>query len=88
MSVSAGRLVERAAAADALVETWAKGVMEALGIDPESDHACGPADLLPLVRWAKEDADKLRAIRDPDVSTADYLHRFYPIVSGDQGERS
>lgn len=26
---------------------------------------------------AKKDADKLRAIRDPDVSPADYLHRFY-----------
>lgn len=34
---------------------WEALLLEALGID-DPDHADGPSDLLPIVRWAVEDA--------------------------------
>jgi len=39
---------------------WEALLLEALGID-DPDHADGPSDLLPLVRWAVEDARCLQA---------------------------
>ena len=39
---------------------WGVLLLDALGID-EPDHASGPSDLLPLVRWAVEDAQCLQA---------------------------
>lgn len=38
---------------------WEVLLLDALGID-DPDHASGPSDLLPLVRWAVEDVERLR----------------------------
>ena len=42
---------------------WEVLLLDALEID-DPDHADGPSDLLPLVRWAVEDARRLRQALD------------------------
>ena len=39
---------------------WEALLLDALGVD-NPDHASGPSDLLPLVRWAVEDARCFKA---------------------------
>ena len=66
---------------------WEVLLLDALGID-DPDHADGPSDLLPLVRWAVEDARRYRNAlhsirrvieRIGDTDWEDGYHEDHPL---------